>query len=597
MMIRTSVVLLALAAALSAPAQEAAPPVLVSYVVDVSAPKEGLVKVEMTIENNRDEVVTVGLPVWRPGSYRIQQYAKAIQSVEASAGGKSVEVKKTAHPTIWTLEVGKAPTVVVKYVMKPREVPSLGMNLSEKHYFLEGPSLYFYVKDRMSGRHAAEFKLPAGWKVATGLTRTEQGRYEARDYDTFIDCPTELGTLELHSFVHEGVTFELALHSEGKIDADGMVALHKKIVAEHGKMFGGFPFERYVFLYHFRPQAGGGGLEHLNSTDISMPLQYVQSDVNNLASIASHEFVHLWNVKRIRPVELGPFDYTKEVRSKSLWLSEGGTSYFGDRALIRAGIWTEERYFRHLLDEVRQLQENPARKTQSAEQASWTIWDRRIDDPTPRVDYYNKGELICWLLDLKIRAATEGKKGMDDVMRHLYEKYVTGPAKAGKGAIGVGFEEGGVVKAVNAVSGADFTEFFAKHVSGIEELPYAEVCQAAGLVFEVKKMAALGLVMNGLKVRTVPKGGPAEAAGVQEGDFLKSIDGNELKDRNQLATLLAKLKVGDKVKAVFERSEKNVELDLVLSERESGEYALRRSAAPTGVQKEILAGWLGKTLY
>lgn len=579
-------------------AQESVPPLRIAYVVDVTDPKGGQIVVDMTIENNRHREITLGLPVWRPGSYRLQQYRKALQfPFEAKADGRSIDVKETGHQSVWTISPGAATTVSIRYKMRPRDVASLTINLTEKHYFLEGPSLYFHAKEAMNAPHRVRFKLPSGWRVASGLKPTGDDEHEARDYDTFIDCPTELGTFDLHKFVHDGVTFELAVHAEGKVDAERLVEVHRKIVAEHGKMFGGFPFDRYVFLYHFRPQAGGGGLEHLNSTDISMPLGYIQSDAYNIASIASHEFIHLWNVKRIRPKVLGPFDYTKEVRTRALWLCEGGTSYFGDRALPRCGVWTESTYFSHLVGEISQLQGNVARKTQSAEESSWTIWDRRMTDSTPRVDYYNKGELLCLLLDLSIRVQTGNAKSLDDVMRHLYETCVTGPAKDGKGPIGVGYEEDGILKAVNHVSGKDFTEFFRKYVAGTEELPYEAVLGAAGLKLAVAKVPALGLTMNGLRVRQVPAGGAAEKAGVKANDRLVELDGTEVSSRDQMVEILARHKGGDKVKAVLMRGEDRVEVELTLQERETGEYRLTRAADPTDLQKKVVDGWVGRKSY
>jgi predicted metalloprotease with PDZ domain len=355
-------------------------------------------------------------------------------------------------------------------------------------------------------------------------------------------------------------------------------------------MFGGAPFDRYVFLYHFRGGFGGGGLEHLNSTNIDLAYSIVRNDITAAASITSHEYFHLWNVKRIRPFELGPFDYTQIVRSKALWQCEGVTSYYGDRTLPRCGLWTEERYFQHLATEIETLQNNPDRKVTSAEKASQSTWDRK---DFPRVDYYNKGELLGLLMDLKIRTMSEGKKSYDDVMRHLHETYVVKPSKEGKGPIGVGFPEDGILKAINDVTGSDWTDFYKKYIEGLEELPYQEILPAAGLALELNsvKTPDLGLGLRGNTVQNVPAGSDAEKAGVKAQDRIVGLNGVEIA-RGNLRTELAKLKPGDDVNVTLGRGEKKEEVTLKVVARERVTCKLKRADNPTELQKKILDGWL-----
>ena len=585
---------LAVALLLSAPlgAQEAdAPPVAVTYTLDVTQPKSGEAKVEMLVENNRDEEVTLGLPVWAPGSYRVVSYHLGVRDLEAEVAGKKVEVTATDHKSLWKLKTGGAPKFKVRYTLKPSEVMPIRENLTEEHYDLQGPSAWLFVKDRLNGPHRVSFKLPTGWKVGTGLKKSKTGSaYEERDYDTFIDCPIELGKFALQEFKEGGVDYELVIHAAGEVAVAKLVEVCKKIVAEQMRLFGGAPFDRYVFIYHFRNQGFGAGLEHLNSTHIVFPMSRLKDDPASVASITSHEFFHLWNVKRIRPKELGPFDYTQPVRSKALWLSEGVTSYFGDLTLVRAGIWTRERYLEHLAAEIGELQGNPARKTQSAEDSSWTVWDRGRNDRTPFVDYYNKGELLGWLIDLKIRHATGGKKSFDDVMRHLYRVGVVEPSKAGQGPIGVGFEEKGILAAVNEVSGQDFTKFFKDYISGTEELPYAEVAPLAGL--SVSRQKGLGVVLRDMKVQSDPPAeSEAEKAGLKKGDEIIRINETPVGKGVQLSKVLDPFKFGEIVTLLVTREKEKGPIKVNLPVVE-GRFDLAVSAEPTPEQASLLKGWL-----
>ncbi|HEY3226660.1 MAG TPA: PDZ domain-containing protein [Planctomycetota bacterium] len=586
---------------LSVLAQESAtPPVAVSFTLDVTDPESGNVKVEMGVENNRDDELTLGIPVWAPGRYRVIPFNRAVRDLEAEVDGKKVDVATTDSDSQWTLKTGRAGKFTVRYTLRPQAVQVLQGNLTKNHYDLDGPAAYLYIKGRMNGPHKVTFKLPEDWKVGTGLKKLGDATYGARDYDTFIDCPTELGKFDLHAFTHDNVTYELVVHAAGPIDAPKLTEVCRKIVAEQMKMLGPAPFDRYVFLLHFPEAMGGQGLEHLNSTDIDYPYAAVKLDPLHAASMISHEFFHLWNVKRIRPRELGPFDYTQPVRLKALWFSEGVTSYYGDLSLIRAGVWTREQYFQHLGEEVRQLQQNPVRKTQTVEEASRTVWDRRRGSRAGAVDYYNKGELLGLLLDLRIRKLTANRKSLDDLMRHLYRTLVVEPGKAGKGEIGIGFEEDGILKAANAVSGTDFAEFFGKYVSGTEELPYATVLEEAGVRFQPQRVKSLGVPMTGLRISVdPPEESEAAKSGLRKDDRIVKIGERETDNRAELAKALEGLKVGDRVKVTFSRStgekdkEEKIEADLPVVDRETGTYVIGAAPDPSDLQRAIMEGWLG----
>jgi predicted metalloprotease with PDZ domain len=569
---------------------EARPPVAVSYTLDVTDPKSGVARVEMVVTHNADDEVTLGIPTWAPGSYRTVAYHQGVLDLEAEIDGKKVEVAPTDHQSLWTLRTGRAPTFKVRYTLKPGAVDPLKGYLTEEHYDIQGPSAWLFILNRMNGPHQVTFKLPPRWRVATGLRKIGESTWGERDYDTFIDCPIELGMFSLHTFEHEGVTYEIVIHAGEPIGVGKLIDACHRIVVEQTRMFGGAPFERYVFLFHFPASRIGSGLEHLNSTHIRYSMAGMKEDPYNVASLTSHEFFHLWNVKRIRPRELGPFDYTRPVRSKALWLCEGVTSYYGDLTLVRAGLWTRDVYFNHLAGEVTILQSNPVRKTQSVEQAGWTVWDRRWGDPRGAIDYYNKGELLGWLLDLKIRAATDGRKSFDDVMRHLYRTWVTGPAKEGKGPIGLGFDEGAILESVNAVSGVEFRDFFTRYVSGTEELPYRETLAEFGLTLAGRKM--LGLSLRDLKVTlNPPASSDAGIAGIKRGDKILKINGAAIDTHEELSRVVESLSLGEPVKLTIEREGEEAPLEMKIPLVE-GSFALSVSKDATDAQRARVKAWL-----
>ena len=577
--------LLLLACPLPGPAQDSAPRLSVSYAVDASNPEGGKIRVVMTVRNNAEDDVSVAIPAWAPGAYRIVKYSKQVSNVEAANDGVKLDISAVDDQT-WSVKTGGVPRFSVSYELAVEK-----SRMDKDHCFLAGPDTYFYLVRHKDAPCSVAFTLPDGWRVGTPL-EADGPVYRARDYDTFIDCPTELGRFELYSCEADGATYELVIHAKGPVDGPKLTEMCRKIVTEQNKVFGAPPFKRYVFLYHFKDATGGRGLEHLNSTDIIMPYTAIKVDPLLAASVTSHEYVHLWNVKRIRPAELGPFDYTQVVRSKALWLCEGVTSYFGDRGLVRAGIWKEQQYLDHLAGEIESLQNNSDRKVTSVEKASQSIWDRK---DWPRVDYYNKGELLGLLIDLKIRTATRGEKSIDDVLRHLNETYVVGPSREGKGPIGVGYPEDGILKALRAVSGEDWQTFHASYIRGVEELPFQEVLEAAGLsaAITIIETPDLGADLRGTGVLYVYPGGEADKAGIRQGDRVIGINGTEV-NRTTIRDAIADLPLGEEARLLILRGEEKFDAKVKPKTRQRTTCRIARRPNPSELQKRLIDAWLGK---
>ncbi|MHC4606444.1 MAG: M61 family metallopeptidase [Planctomycetota bacterium] len=534
---------LLLAAAAAAQEGEQTEKASVHYLVDTTPRAKSKVNVKMTVEGVGGKTVSLAMPAWAPGAYRIRNYHKGVSGVVASSGGKQLKIARPDEQT-WTVTTNDASSFTVVYTV---EIPDRSRGgISKDHCDLQGPDTYMYIVGRKEIPCSVSFSLPPKWKVATGLEK-EGDTYRARDYDTFIDCPTELGTFDLRSFELGKVRYEVAVHSIGRYDMDALVKLCRRIVMEQMRLFHGAPFKRYLFLYHFREGTAGSGLEHLNSTSISIPHGAVEDSVDIVAGITSHEFFHAWNVKRIRPEMLGPFDYTREVRTKDLWWYEGVSDYYSELLLARAGVWSRKEFLDAVETQVEDLRSNPDRLRTSAEKASWTAWDRRDG---PRISYYNKGYLLGMLLDLVIRRETQSRLSLDDVMRFLYNWFVV----RGGGPIGTGHEEGDIERALTAVSGFDFRDFFAKYVSGLEELPYEEILRFAGVEVEITELKTpdLGVYLRGNRVTGVA---PASTTPLEAGDRILRIDGREV-PRWGARDLVADLRIGDVVTVIVWRDKR-----------------------------------------
>jgi predicted metalloprotease with PDZ domain len=570
--------ILLLLAARAASAQEET----LSFQVDVTRPETRRVRVQL--ELRADGPFQVSLPAWAPGAYRIVNYAQHVKDLGArDAGGRALAVE-AADAQTWNIPASPG-RVSLSY-----EVVADPLRFDRDHCFLAGPDTFLYVVGGKERPCSVRFTLPEDWKVGTGLDRLPGDAYGAADYDTFIDCPIELGRFQLAFFEEDGARYELVVHSRGPVNLAALTEMCRKIVKEQNRLFGGPPFKRYVFLYHFRDGSGGRGLEHLNSTDIVMPYPAVRLDPLINASITSHEYFHLWNVKRIRPAVLGPFDYTRPVRTKALWFCEGVTSYYGDRSLVRAGLWTEAQYFAHLAGQIETLQNNPDRKVTSVEKASWDVWDRT---DWPRVDYYNKGELLGLLIDLRIRTSTSGARSLDDVMRLLLSRWVTGPAARGKGPIGVGFPEDEIRHAVEEVAGGDWGPFFRDHVGSTRELPYEEILGAAGLApkIEVGQHPDLGLILRGTQVAHIAPGSAAERAGFKAGDRLAFLE-DEPVVRATLVKQVGKLAPGTSARIRVLRDRDIVPLQIPVGRRELTTCRLERADSLSPLQDRLLRSWL-----
>jgi predicted metalloprotease with PDZ domain len=421
--------------------------------------------------------------------------------------------------------------------------------------------------------------------------------YRAPDFDTLADSPILVGNPKVYEFTVDGKKHYLVNEGEGGV-FDGARAAKdlEAVVREHRRMWGSLPYDKYLFL-NLLVEAGGG-LEHKNST-VLMASRWTTRTRRSYVSwldLASHEYFHVWNVKRLRPVELGPFDYENEVHTKSLWIAEGVTEYYADLAVHRAGLMTRDEYLDSLSDRIEELQTTPGRLVQSAEMASFDAWIKyyRPDENSinTAVSYYTKGSVVALLLDARVRKATNGAKSLDDVMKAAYDKY--------SGTRGYTADEfRGVAE---QVAGTSLKAFWDAAVSGTAELDYTEALDTLGLRFRSVSVPAdrpgrpwLGIGTRNdagrLLVTQVRRDTPALAAGLNVDDEIIAIDDYRVR-ADRLDNRLDQYRPGDKVTLLVARREQLLRLEVTFGTEPPRAWRLEVNPSATDVQQSSRGRWL-----
>ncbi|NTU78187.1 MAG: M61 family metallopeptidase, partial [Chloroflexales bacterium] len=412
---------------------------MITYIIGMPAPHTHLFHLAVELDGLAEPYVDLVLPSWTPGSYMVRDYARHVQAFAAQApDGAALAWRKIAKDT-WRVETAGATKLTARYQVYANDLTVRTSHLDGSHGYFNGATVFMYAPGRTAEQMRLIIETPAGWQVSSGLTplrgdavvaepRPERHLFTVVDYDELIDCPVECGAQRLLSFTVDGITHQIAIWGRGNEDEARLVADTRRIVEAQRDFFGGLPYSHYSFILHLT-DGKGGGLEHRNSVTNQIDRWSFRPErsYERYLSLTSHELFHVWNVKRLRPAPLGPFNYRAENYTRLLWLMEGATSYYDELLLVRAGLMRPERFFEILADEIVKLQSQPGRHLQSVEQSSFDAWIKlyRPDEYSANssISYYLKGSLVCMLLDMKIRAATGGARSLDDVMRLLFARY------------------------------------------------------------------------------------------------------------------------------------------------------------------------------
>jgi predicted metalloprotease with PDZ domain len=563
----------------------------IRYEVSLAHPENHLFHVTMHIPDVSG-TVTVQLPAWN-ALYQIRDFSSHLQEVEALVGAQRVPIEKLDKLTWRITATG---TVRIQYATYWDEPGPFASQLNSDHAFLNPAMLLMYVVGRRQEKvNLAIMDFPREWRAEGALLEECKLVFDqpscpasAAGYDALVDAPVEAGKFEDFDLPDVSPRITVVIHGDSwrkkQVEQD-----LTRICQYQIKLMDGAPFERYTFIFHIgKPAtgAGGGGMEHANSTAISVP-----SD-DYLPGVAAHEFFHLWNVKRIRPVSLEPVDYTKEQYTRALWFAEGVTSAYGSYTLVRTGIWSRQRFYEDLGGQITELEARPANRWQSAEQSSLDAWLEKYslyNQPERSVSYYTKGQVLGILLDLLIRDRTNDEKSLDDVLRALNSDF----AREGK------FYRDSLDIRLTAekIAGGSFEEFFQQYVSGTDPLPYEHVLALAGLQLDKRqrKRAALGFDTGrdaslGLVVRAVEAGGVAEQAGLRPGDVIVKWNGREPPRR--LERWVREQNAGSLLRLLVRREEKEFTLEIHLGEVTETYYQVEENGHAGEKSRRIREGLL-----
>jgi len=451
------------------------------YVIRVPAPETHIAEVEARIPATGSATLELMLPNWSPGYYALGNYASEVQKLSAHTPEGVALAVEHPQPNRWVVTTLGAKTVVLEYGLHCQSHFVTGSWIGMDSAVINGPSTFIVPLEHAGRAFELDLERPAVWKQSIcALDPAPDGNpdhFSASDYDVLLDAPLVAGTLSLHEFEVGGSKHILADFGElGVWDGGAAAEALARIADEHRRFLGKLPFKRYVFLNAFR--RGAGGLEHANSTLLSSaPTPKEPLPTHRWLEYVSHEYFHAINVKRLRPIELGPFDYEKLPQTPSLWISEGLTTWFGDLAVVRSGVGTREQFLASLSGDIRKLQTTPGRLVQTLAEASLTAGTSSNSgvggDPQRTISYYEKGTVVGFLLDARIRRQSGGKKGLDDLMRLAYARY------SGEH----GFTPAQFLACASLTAGADLSDFFHRALETTEELDYTEALDWFGLRF------------------------------------------------------------------------------------------------------------------
>jgi len=598
-------------------AAQTPPPLHIAFTVSMAQPHAHLFEIEVAVSRtgNAPQQEQLIMPVWTPGSYLIREFERNVQEFSVrDEAGTPLKWEKTNKNT-WRIFTNGARAWQATYVVYANELSVRTSELNSDHAFWNNANLLMYLDGFLKSPSTVRVLAPDVWKVATALPAVPGQRniFRAENFDVLYDSPFEASNFKTIVFNVKGVPHRIVIDGIGNYDPERMRRDVQKIVETEVELMGGeIPYRDYTFFLHLRAN-GGGGLEHLNSCALGYPrfgftirsgeratsaapnaTETPERDYRGFLALVSHEFFHLWNVKRIRPDALGPFDYTQENYTKVLWVAEGITDYYADLVLRRAGLISESEYLSATARAIQNLQNTPGRLVQSVEESSFDAWIKyyRQDENSvnSQISYYDKGALLGLLLDLEIRKRSGGAKSLDDVMRYLYAEFFKKDRNYGP----ADFQ-----KACELMAGASLEEFFTKYVHGKEELDYNGALAAAGLRLELSAAPGAKLYFGAdlaqeddrLIVRRVYAGSPAYESGLNAGDQIVAMD-NLRVTRDFFNARLAEKKPGDLVNLTIFRFDDLSTLLIRLSDKREMTYRIAPVAAATALQKQIYANWL-----
>ncbi len=560
------------------------------YTVSFPEPQTHYAEVKLVLSGlTKKKVLDLKMPVWTPGSYLVREFSKNVESF--SSKENTEKISKNG----WRITPA-GDQAEIHYKVYAFELSVRNSFIDVDMALLNGSSIFYRV-DQDKVVYTISIQAPIQWKqINTALKSTGNSPWErtAADFDELVDAPILVGNQAVHTFDVKGVPHTVAMAGQVEYDADRLVSDMQKVCTEASNIVGEHPCSSYTFLI-VNASSGSGGLEHANSCVLhtSRTVYANEGQYKNFLSLVAHEYFHLWNVKRIRPIELGPFDYDNENYTRQLWISEGFTSYYDDLICQRAGIISGDRLLEITASNINTIENLPGNAIQSVGDASFDAWVKYYrpneNSNNTTTNYYTKGSLIALLLDLKIIAQSKGAKNLDDLMRALYRDFYKEKKR--------GFTEEEFKKECEKLTDSDLSSFFDEYVYGTTPLDYASYFEKIGLKLlnlnadraELGLGAAFNTGGGKMVVSSIQRQTPAWKYGLNVNDEIVGVNGARV--GTDLNPFLANKSAGDTLKLLISRDGFLRELPITLEPFRSFSARVEKVSKPSEDQLQLLRKW------
>ena len=566
------------------------------YQVGMSQPASHLFEVTLQVSNWRSQTLDLKMPVWTPGSYLVREYARHLQNFTAWSG-KGKLVSRKLGKNHWQVDTEDASEIKVSYRIYANDLTVRTNHLDSTHGYFNGAALFFFIPGLDKQPIKVRIEPPqSDWRVTTTLPTVsgEENTFQAQDFDTLVDTPFEIGTQQVYEFEVLGKPHSWAIWSKGNIKPEQIIADTTKIIETEAEIFGGLPYEQYLFLLHLSG-SGFGGLEHKDCCTLNYPRFGFRDreKYERFIQLVAHEFFHLWNVKRIRPKALEAFDYERENYTTSLWFCEGTTSYYDMIIPLRAGIYNRQTCLKNLSKDLNKYLNTVGRKVQPLGESSYDAWiklyRRNEYSDNNQISYYLKGQFVSLLLDLLIRAKHQ-TRSLDDVMRLMWSRY---------GQEEKGFSETELRNTIAEVAESNLDDFFTRCIETTEELPFDEYLEPFGLYLKTTSesdIPYLGIKLQSLNnreiIQFVASQSPAAISGIDAKDELLAINGIKA-DAKSLNERLKNYQAGDTIQVTIFHQDELRTLPVTLAQPQSNTYELAIKNDLSALQQQNLERWLG----
>ena len=537
----------------------------VNYKLKMTNPQSHYFEVEMILEGLTDKQIEVKMPVWAPGSYLVREFSKNVNQVLAFDENKvAIKTVKTAKNT-WQLQNAlKGKRISITYQVYAFELSVRTSFLDLTHGFVSGSGVFMYVSNHQNLPGQIEITPYREFNVvSTALPKAKisvssdsNKTFDFSNYDHLIDCPIEIGNQVEFQFMAAGVKHTVAMYGDGNYDIEKLKVDMPKVIEAETQVFGENPNKEYLFIVH-NVVDGQGGLEHMNSTTLSVNRwSYSGAEYLGFLNLVAHEYFHLWNVKRFRPIELGPFDYDKENYTSLLWVMEGFTSYYDELIMRRAGFMSQEEFVSKMQNTINYVEGSVGSRVQSVAHSSFDAWIKAYrpneNSSNTTMTYYSRGQIIAAIFDVLIVDKYKGKKCLDDFMRFVYIKYAK--------ELNRGISDKEFKMELEKFLEMDLTTFYAKYIDGTEIIPYGEYFSKVGIdvTYTGTKRPSFGASVKqeggNVIVKSVRSGSSAEKAGISVNDEIIACNGFRV-DQGSLEGTMNALKENEQVELLINRDD------------------------------------------